>query len=214
MPVRLGRGGRPEAGALGPAGLIHRLVQVQGDMEPVQHLQRVAHLGGEHIQVRPPQVAADKAQSAHHLGPQRRQSLAQRGLGPFAADPQQPPALTVNLVNDRQKTIRPLVFTPVNLIHPDGLDARKLPVGQPPLDEPLHRTIPTVPTGLEGLGGLPPGQMPRPPGQKAHHRPRAGHIANGWPSFTPLRWICHFWMLSAMPRQSRSSHNRAPDRLR
>ena len=77
--------------------------------------------------------------------------------------------MTVDLVNDRQEVISPLAFAPMNLVHPNGLDAFELAVRQAPLHKPLHRAIDAFPTGVEGPRRLPPRQPPRPAGQKAHH---------------------------------------------
>ena len=43
---------------------------------------------------------------------------------------------------------------------------------QTPFHEPLDRTVNGLPTGLKHQGGFPPGQPPRPAGQKDHHRGR------------------------------------------
>ena len=41
----------PQACALGAAYLIHRLIQMAGDMEPIQHVQSLAGLGGDDLQM-------------------------------------------------------------------------------------------------------------------------------------------------------------------
>ncbi len=80
--IGLGRCRRAQPGTPGPARLIHRLIQVHRDVKPIQHMQRLASLCGDHVQVRSPHVGADKAQSRNHLWPQCRQTPAQRGLSP------------------------------------------------------------------------------------------------------------------------------------
>ena len=40
-----------QACALGAAYLIHRLIQMAGDMEPIQHVQSLASLGGDELQM-------------------------------------------------------------------------------------------------------------------------------------------------------------------
>src|ERR1035441_10796997 len=52
----------PQACALGPAHLIHRLIQMAGDMESIQHVQSLARLGRNDFQVGLPHVAAHKTQ--------------------------------------------------------------------------------------------------------------------------------------------------------
>ena len=152
---------------------------MQGDVEAVQHVQRVAHLGGDHLQVGLPHVAANKTQPADHLGSQRRQTPPQRGLGAPAPYPQQPPTMTVDLVDHGQEASRPFAPGPVEVVHPDGLNSLQFPVRQTPLHKPLHRTINGLPTGLENLRRLSPRQPPRPPGQQAHHRRGDGPLAFG-----------------------------------
>jgi hypothetical protein len=52
----------PQACAFGPAHLIHRLIQMAGDMEPIQHVQSLTGLGCDNLQVRLSHVAAHKPQ--------------------------------------------------------------------------------------------------------------------------------------------------------
>ena len=113
---------------LGPAHLIHRLVQMAGDMEPIQHVQSLTRLGRDDLQVGFPHVAAHKTQPFDDLRPQCLQAPLQRGLRAPAADPQQTPALPVNLVDDGQKVVRLQAASPMNLVYPDGLDSAQLAV--------------------------------------------------------------------------------------
>jgi len=77
--------------------------------------------------------------------------------------------MAINLVNDGQKSIRPLALAPVDFIDADGPDPFQYPVRQAPLHKPLDRAIDTFPTGAKGPRRLPPRQPPRPAGKKAHH---------------------------------------------
>ena len=90
----------PQACALCAAHLIHRLVQMAGDMETIQHVQSLTGLGREDLQVGFPHVAAHKPQPFYHLRPQGFQSPPQRGLRAPASHPQQAPARRVELVDD------------------------------------------------------------------------------------------------------------------
>jgi hypothetical protein len=145
-------------------------VQVHCDVEPIQHLQCLTGLVGEDVQARSPQVAAHKPQAADHFVAQRSQSPAQGGLRAALAHPQQPPAMTVNLIDHRQETIGALAPAPMNLVHPDRMDVFQLPVGQAPLPQPFHRAIDTFPTGAQGPGAFPPREPTNPAAQKAPHR--------------------------------------------
>src|SRR5664280_572239 len=60
----------PQTCALGAAHLIHRLIQMARDMEPIQHVQSLAGLGRDDLQVGLPHVAAHKTQPFYDLRPQ------------------------------------------------------------------------------------------------------------------------------------------------
>jgi len=140
-----------------------------GDVEPIQHMQSVAGLCGDDLQIGFPHVAAHEPQTFYDLRPQRSQAAPQGGLcAPFTY-PEQTPAAGVDLVNDGQKVIGAQTVAPVNLIHSDGFDSTQLAVRQAPLDKPFHRAIDGFPTGLEHPRRFPPTQSPRPPRQESHH---------------------------------------------
>ena len=192
---------------------------MQGDVEAVQHVQRVTRFGGDHLQVGLPHVAANKAQPADHLGSQRRQTPTQRGLRPTPPHPQQPPTVTINLVNDGQKVSRPHTLAPVDLVQPDGLNSLQFPVRQTPSHKPFHRTINGLPTGLKSLRRLSPRQPPCPPRQKSHHRRGDGPLA-----FAPGNMLHHHPVLGTFhspgripkpghnPPQRHKSHQRSGNR--
>src|SRR5690606_26325536 len=107
--------------------------------------------------------------SAHDLWPERAQAPAQSRLGAPAAHPKQAAAMAINLVDHGQEIVGPFALAPVDLVNPDRANPIQPALRQPPLHEPLHRAVNRFPAGAEGSGGLPPGQMPRPAGQKTHH---------------------------------------------
>src|SRR5208283_4091148 len=75
----------------------------------------------------------------------------------------------INLVDHRQKTVRPFALAPMNLVNADGVDRFKLAMGQAPLYEPFYRVVNGLPTGLERPGRFPPGHPSRPTSQETHH---------------------------------------------
>ena len=79
-----------------------------------------------------------KRKPADHLRSQRRQAPAQGGLGAFLPHPQQTPAMTVDLVNDGQKSYSPPCSCP-NEFHPRRW-TRSLPVSGAP--GPIAQTTP------------------------------------------------------------------------
>src|ERR1039458_798594 len=72
----------PQACALGPAHLIHCLIQMAGDMESIQHVQSLAGLGRNDFQVGLPHVAAHKTQPFDGPRPQCLQAPPHCGLRP------------------------------------------------------------------------------------------------------------------------------------
>ena len=109
------------------------------------------------------------------------------------ADPQQPPAAGVDLVDHGQEVVGLHAVSPVNLVDGNGFDATELAMLQTPLHEPLHRAIDRFPTGLKSLRRLPPAQPSRPAGEKAHHghghRPLAvapGNVFDHYPVLSAL----------------------------
>jgi len=75
--------------ALGPAYLVHRLIQMAGDMEAIQHVQSLTGVGRDQLQVGLPHVAAHKTQPFDHLRPQCLQAPPQGSLRAPASHPQQ-----------------------------------------------------------------------------------------------------------------------------
>src|SRR6202041_2900050 len=158
-----------QAGTLSAAHLVHRLVHVLGDVESIEHMQRMAGLGGNHIEVRLPHVAAYKPQTFYKVWSKLLQPQSKRLLRAPLADPKQPFAPGIDLVDDGQKVIRLHAVSPVNLVHPDGFNAAQYAVWQAILHKPLHRTIDRLPTGSEHRGRLAPAEPSRPAGKKPHH---------------------------------------------
>src|ERR1022692_4692550 len=165
----------PQARALGPAHLIHRLIQMAGDMESIQHVQRLASLGRNDFQVGLPHVAAHKTQPFGNLRPQCPQAPPQRGLRTPASHPQQTTASGVDLVDHSQEVVCLQAASPMNFVHANGFDPAQFPVRQTPLHKPFHRPIHRFPTGLERARRFPPTQPSRPACQESHHG--AGHRA-------------------------------------
>ncbi len=172
-------------------------------------MQRVAHSRGNHVQVRSPHVAAHKLHPTDHLLTQGCQAPAQGRLGAPLAHPQQPPTMTVNLVDHRQEIVRSFTPAPVNLVHSDGLDADQLSVRQAPFHKPFHRAINTFPTGAKGPRRLAPRQPPRPPRKKTHHGNRHRPLA-----IAPGHMFHHHPMLRALdpPGGVKEPYHQAPQR--
>src|SRR6516162_393695 len=149
---------RPQAGALGTAHLIHRLVQMAHDMETIQHMQRLSNFGSQNSQVGLPHVATHKTDPLDQLWPEHLQAPSQSGLRAPPPYPQQASALGVDLVDHGQKVIRSQPPPPMNLVYANRFDTLQLAVSQTPLHKPLHRPIHRFPTGVEGPCRFPPAE--------------------------------------------------------
>src|SRR6202041_754529 len=144
-------------------------VHVLGDMESVEHIQRMAGLGGNHLQVRLPHVAAYKLQAFYKFWSELLQPQSKRLRRAPLADPKQAFTPGIDLVDDGQEVIRLLAVSPVNLVYPDEFNAVPFAVKQAILHKPLHRTVDRLPTGSEHRGRLAPAEPSRPAGKKPHH---------------------------------------------
>ena len=110
-------------------------------------------------------------------GPSACNPIPQRLLRAPLADPQQTPAMRIDLVNHGQEVVGLRPVAPVDLVHAQRFDAVELAMGQAPLHHPLHRAIDRLPTGLKDLCRLSPAQPPRPARQESHHRRRHRPLA-------------------------------------
>jgi len=166
-----------QAGALGAADLIDRLVEMRGDVEAVKDVKGVAGLGGDDLEVGFPHVAANKTDPAHHFLSEGGEAPAQSALRATRADPKQAAAVAVDLVDDGQEVVRAHPVAPVDLVKAEGFDPFEDAMGQAPLDEPVHRTVHGFPTGMKRPGGFAPRHASSPAGQEHHHRDRDWALA-------------------------------------
>lgn len=139
-------------GLLG-AHFVDRFAKVGHDVEAIEDVQRPFGFLGDHFQIRFPHVAADVFQITTALFSKPAKEPQQCFDRSLLADPQQPFAVTVDLINQREITMTAL---PGNLIHTNGVDAGKILVGAAPLDGHLHGTEDAFPRGVEYLCGLLP----------------------------------------------------------
>src|SRR5437867_7962265 len=182
-----------QSAAFGSAHLVHRLVEVHRDVETVQHVQGLRCLGGHHLQIGLPHIAADKTQSTDDFPAHRPRPAPQRGRRAPPTHPRQSSALPVALVDDGQKALRPFALAPMNLVDANRLHSLEFAFRQAPLHQPFHRPVNRFPTGPENSRRFPPGQAPRPSPQKFHHRHRhrplaiaPGHIFHHHPVLLTL----------------------------
>jgi len=160
-----------QAGLLAPAHLIERLVEVFGDVEGVENVERVLTHGGDHVEERFPHVAAnhfDAIEESGVLGFKRPEALAQGGLSAAHADMEQTARTGIDLIDKGQEIGTLFTTASVEFVHPEGGDAREVAVFESPVHDPLHRTKDRIPTGVENGGGRFPGQVSSPAGEENH----------------------------------------------
>ena len=113
---------------LRPPNLIHRLVQMLGDVKAVQNIQGMPRHLSDDFEIRLPHVAADVTQFAQNLRTQLSQAAPQRGLGSSPSHPQESPAMLIDLVDHGQKLVCSLALAPVDLVNADRMHRLKLPM--------------------------------------------------------------------------------------
>lgn len=114
---------------LGGAHGVDRLGQVGHDVEAVEHVHGVAGTLGDHREVGPPHVGADEAQGGAAGGAEPVEEPVERRGPAFPADPQQSPAMVVDLVDEGQVA---LPATAGEFVDADGLDVGEVAVGESP----------------------------------------------------------------------------------
>ncbi len=169
-----------QSGLLAAAHGINRQVEVFGNVEGIQHVERPAGLLCNDLQIGFPHVRADHTQAGEEavaLVFQKREALLQRGLLALVADPEQAAHAGVNLVDEGHEVLALFPPAPVEFINAKGRDACEYTVFQSPLHHPFHRTAHRLPTGLKHRGGLFPGKPPRPAGEEEHVGNGVGTLA-------------------------------------
>src|SRR5690606_29839424 len=122
------------------------------------YMQRLAGHSRDDCQIGLPHVAANEAQSRHHLRAESIEPLAQCRLGASPAHPKEAAAIRIDLVNDGEEVGGALAFSPVDLVDANGVDVAQLAVLQAPFHEPFDGPINRLPTGVKDSGGFAPRQ--------------------------------------------------------
>ena len=136
-------------------------------MEAVEDVKGLRSSLGNDLHEWAPHVGGDEAERATFLGPEPVEESLKAFDGALLADPQEPLAMLVDLIDQGDVGV-PLPES--NLVGTDRADSGKIPMGQSPSDGHGHGLVHHVPCGLERLGRLGPGEPLRPSGQK----PRIG----------------------------------------
>jgi hypothetical protein len=124
-----------------------------GDAKPIQDVQRVAGLLGDHVQIRLPHVAADEREGRRPLLPEPAEEAEQRLGAAVLANPQQPLPRRIDLIHEGQEVSAVL---PVDLIDADRSNSGEIHVIPPPGDGHGHRPKHLVPAGAKEARDLLP----------------------------------------------------------
>ena len=147
------------------ADFVDRFVHMHRNMEAVQHMDGLAGFLGNHSQVRFPHVTADKMQLGRAFLAKVPKESQQSPDRPVPSHPQQPLALAVDLINNRQVLVSSL---PQYFIDSNRTDIRQIAVGEAPLHGPLHGVEDFAPGRLKDSGHFLPREPFRPRSQKLH----------------------------------------------
>jgi len=150
---------------LGGAHFVQRLVHFGDDVEAIQDVQRLGTVATDHIQVGLPHIRADELDLRRQFFSNEGEESLEGLDGAFLADPQQTDDPLVDLVDQCQV---PVAFGVLDFIHTDGADRRQRAMRQAPADHIFDGVAHLFPGGVERLGGLLPGELARPAGQKQH----------------------------------------------
>src|SRR5512143_3764255 len=82
--------------------LVQRLAELLHHMEPVQDVNRLTQVLGDHVEVRLPHIAAHELHLLTGRFPETFQARTKAGLGPLLGHGQQPSCLSTDVVNQRQ----------------------------------------------------------------------------------------------------------------
>src|SRR6267142_1916307 len=157
--------GLGHAAVLGGADLVEGLVHFGDDVKAIQDVKGLGALFADDAQVGLPHVRADELNLGSQVWSNEGEESLKRFDGPLFADPQQPRHPSVDLVDQCQILV---AFGVLDLVHADRPDGRQRAMLQSPLHDILDSVTDFVPRGMKGVGGLFPGKLARPAGEKQH----------------------------------------------
>src|SRR6516162_1452441 len=166
----------PQSPGLLGAHFIHRLVHMLQHVETVQDMEGLSGLTRNHLEVRFPQITADETQPRRTRLPEPVKKAQQSFHAAIFPYPQQPLALPIDLIHQRQVL---MALAPGHLIDPQGPNPGQLAVLQTPPHHPLHRVKDLFPGGVKDRGHLAPGKASRPESQELYIGRRQRVLAGG-----------------------------------
>jgi hypothetical protein len=121
-------------------------------VEAIEHMQSLRNLLGDDVQGGPPHVAGNEPNPFPNIVSQQLKEPSQALLGAVLRYPKKP-LDAADLVDERQVL---LAASPLNLVHPNGLDPRQVAMDKTPRNCMFYRAKHAVPARVEGVGRLLP----------------------------------------------------------
>ena len=150
--------------------LIDGLSELFHDMEPVKNVQSLQGLLPDHIQIRPPHIAAHESKPGRAFFPEHLKELEQSVDLSLGSAPEKAPTASIQLI-DHGEVLMSLENG--DLVHSNLGDPLEGTMGQAIVYNELNGSKDTAPAGLEQLGRFLPGEPSSPSGQK--HLVSGGH---------------------------------------
>jgi len=139
------------------------VIEFFDDVEGVEDLKCVGQVSGGRLDVGLPHVRADEADALAELGAENLEEEVEGLLGAVGADPQEPLAVVVDLIDQRPELV---LLAHMDLVHTESLDAGKIAVLDAVFHDPFDGPIHVGPTGAEASGNLRPGKQASPLGKE------------------------------------------------
>src|SRR5215469_14675812 len=175
-------------------------------MEAIEDMQRLGTFLADHIQVGLPHVGADELDLGRGLFSDDGEETLKGFQGAFLADPEQAGDPLIDLVDQGQVF---MAFGILDFIYPDGADRLQGTMLQAPADHILDGVTHLVPRRVERFGGLLPGELTRPAGQKQH-------VGSGqlMLAIAPGNLLNEYATIAALyaPHTVQQEHQKAPQR--
>src|SRR6516162_4785269 len=175
-------------------------------MEAIEDVHRLGTFLADHVQVGLPHIRADELDLRRQLLTDDGEEALEGFDGAFLANPEQAGDPLVDLVDQSQVLV---AFSVLDFIYPNGTDRLQGAMLQAPADHILDGVAHLVPGSVERFGGLLPGELTRPAGQKQHVG--SGQLVL---AIAPGNLLDQYTAIAALdaPHTVQQEHQKAPQR--
>jgi hypothetical protein len=145
------------------ADLIDGLVELFDNVETVEDMESAGQKARSAVEIGLPHVGAQEADAGTELFAKNLKEVVDGGLGAVIADPKQPLAVAVDLIDQSPELV---LLADMDLIDPQSRDPGEIAVLNAEVHDPFDGRIDIGPGSTETGGHLGPGKQARPFGQK------------------------------------------------